>query len=229
LAYLIQQRKEKKMKKMTAVFLALFFWGCSHALEVTNLDKYQTTNYALNQGQRPTVGLVASEGDIHCSKLIKETASQLQKQADVTYPCHPGIGKDPEYLVEIKTNSNYKGSFWNWFPISFPGFLIFTPAWHGYVYKANYDFDVDITKEGTRIDTFKVPVEFNIRHADMDRTWVELGWLEWGVTALVGGLFSIPYDPDVTPQLVDKVERPLGEYMADKIMKSVKTNKPKGL
>jgi len=33
------------------------------------------------------------------------------------------------------------------------------------------------------------------------------------------------YDPDVTPQLMEKIERPLGEYMAGKIMQSIRTKR----
>ncbi len=33
------------------------------------------------------------------------------------------------------------------------------------------------------------------------------------------------YDPDVTPQLMEKVERPLGEYMAARIMQSIRAKR----
>jgi hypothetical protein len=213
------------MKKIIIVFLALSLFGCRHALDVKNLDTYSGAKSFISQKERPEIGLVGSEGDAYCSRLTNEIANQLQKQANVTYPCKPGSEKDPEYLVEMKIKSAYEGSFWNWFPISFPGFLIFTPAWYGYGYDAKYDFDINISKEGKTIDFFKVPVNFDIRHADMDRTWIELGWLEVGITALIGGLFSMSYDPDVTPQLMEKVERPLGEYMAAKIMQSIRTKR----
>jgi len=214
-----------KTKTMSILILALLLVGCSHTLEVKNLDKYNKTVFSINQTDRPNVGLVGSDGDADCSKLTSAIATQLQKQANVTYPCKPGSDKDPEYLVEMKITPAYEGSFWNWFPISFPGFLIFTPAWNGYGYDAKYNFAVTILKDGTQIDSFKEPVVFDIRHADMDRTWVELGWLEVGITALIGGLFSMSYDSDVTPLLMEKVERPLGEYMAARIMQSIRVKR----
>jgi len=214
-----------KTKTMSILILALLLVGCSHTLEVKNLDKYNKTAFSISQTDRLNVGIVGSGGDGDCGRLTNAIATQLQKQANVTYPCKPGSDKDPEYLVEMKITPAYEGSFWNWFPISFPGFLIFTPAWNGYGYDAKYDFDVTILKEGTKIDSFKEPVVFDIRHADMDRTWVELGWLEVGITAFIGGLFSMSYDPDVTPQLMEKIERPLGEYMAGKIMQSIRTKR----
>jgi len=216
-----------KTETMFTLLLALVLVGCSHGLEVKNLDKYSRTAFSINQMERPNVGLVSSEGgDISCSKLVKEVASQLQRQANVTYPCDPGTGKDPEYIVDIKVKSEYKGSFWNWFPISWPGFLIFTPAWNGFAYDANYDFDVTISKDGKQIDSFKEPVTFDIRHAELDRTWIEAaGWLFWTAPALVFGLFNTGYDTDVSPQLVEKVEKPLGEYMAARILQSIITKR----
>ena len=46
-----------------------------------------------------------------------------------------------DFIVKLDIPTEYKGSGWN-FLINFPGFLIFTPAWNGYVYKVNHTVDI---------------------------------------------------------------------------------------
>jgi hypothetical protein len=175
-------------------------------------------------GRDVSIGVVpvpTASTDNACQRLIKATANSLSRCANVVLPC-PADQK-VDYLVEISPKSEYKGSFWNWFPINWPGFLIFTPAWNGYAYKANYDFDMVIRKpeKGEQIASFSVPIHLKVRHADIDRTWTEIGWLEWGVIPLVVGPFFTAYDPDVTDQAMDKTEVQLGEYLAEKIISRI--------
>ena len=113
----------------------------------------------------------------------------------------------------------YKGSGWN-FLINFPGFLIFTPAWNGYVYRVNYDVDVLLSKasDSTKIDSFSLPIHLNVRHADFNRTWTEISYFEVGVIALVGGIVFTGYDDNVSQLVIDKIEVPIGEYVAQDIV-----------
>ena len=123
-----------------------------------------------------------------------------------------------DFLVKVKTSSEYKGSKWN-FLINWPGFLIWAPAWHGYDYRAIYGFDVDITdtRTGTARPRVSIPIDLDIRHADMNRTWTELSWFEWSLIAFIGGIVFTRYDKSVTPLLINAIETHIGDYTSSKI------------
>jgi hypothetical protein len=71
------------------------------------------------------------------------------------------------------------------------------------------------------LSSFDLPVNLDIRHAAIDRTWTEVSWFEVGIIALVGGVVFMEYDSDVTPLLMREIERPIGEYVAKKILTNV--------
>jgi hypothetical protein len=59
-------------------------------------------------------------------------------------------------------------------------------------------------------------------------TWTEIGWLEVGVIPFFGGLiFAGTYDPDVTPLVMDKIEQPVGDYIAQEIVSRINAYKSK--
>jgi hypothetical protein len=217
------------MRKIIVLLLGLVLIGCSHTLEIKNLDKYQGMAI-IPEKTKDTIGIVHQEAggiDVCCQRMLRGIGTALSKRAEVVP--HSPTDDRIKYTAQINMKSDYKGSFWNWFPINFPGFLIFTPAWNGYVYKANYDFDILLRDavEDKKIESFSVPIKLNLRHADMDRTWTEIGWLEWGVIPLVAGVTFISYDPDVTSALADRIEVPIGEYIAEKIILRINDYKNK--
>jgi len=201
---------------------AALLTGCSHRLEVKNLRSYQ--NMSLNPLEKACViGIVPSTEDIHSQKLIKGVGTALGKySATVVLPYAVGSTIRPDVIAKISVRPEYKGSGWN-FLINWPGFLIFTPAWHGYIYKANYEFELLLTKwsDNTRIDSWTMPVKLDLRHAAIDRTWTEIGWLEWGVIPLIGGIVFTRYDHDVTPLVAEKIEVPIGDYIAQEIVNRI--------
>jgi hypothetical protein len=125
-------------------------------------------------------------------------------------------------VAEINITPEYKGSGWN-FLINWPGFLVFVPALNGYVYKANYQVDIALAKSANpaQKDAWTMPINLDLRHAEIDRTWTEIGWLEWGVIPLIGGIVFTQYDPDVTPILIDAIETPVGDYIAQEIIQRI--------
>lgn len=131
-------------------------------------------------------------------------------------------GKRADVIASIGVKSVYGGSGWN-FLINWPGFLIFTPAWHGYNYKVSHTIDVQLNRgdDSTQFASFSLPVVLNIRHADMNRTWTEIGWLEWGIIPFVGGFVFISYDDNVTPLVAEKVAIPVGTYVAQEIVNRI--------
>lgn len=202
------------------VAMALLAMSCAHPLAVKNIGLYKPT-FTSSQQRTITVGLSASTASPEEERLVLAVTNAMKRDGfRVTYPFFPTEESLPtvEYLVKVTTSSEYKGSGWN-FLINWPGFLIWTPAWHGYRYRALYGFDVDITdtKTNTTLPRQSISVDLDIRHADMGRTWTEISWLEWSAIAFIGGLIFTRYDTDVTPLLVDATEHKIGDYVASKI------------
>jgi hypothetical protein len=208
----------------TTLALVIFCSGCAHQLTVKNLSSYQ--NKSVNPLKKPlTVGIVSTSEDKDCNQLVKGVGMALgggSYSATVVLPYLPGSDRRPDVVANIKISSEYAGSGWN-FLINWPGFLIFTPAWNGYVYKANYQVDIALTKgaDNAQIDSWAMPIKLDLRQAEIDRTWTEIGWLEVGVIPLIGGIVFTAYDTDVTPILIEKIEAPIGDYIAQEIVNRV--------
>jgi hypothetical protein len=151
---------------------------------------------------------------------MKGVGTALRKYtSNVTLPYQPGSTRPVDVIAHITIQPTYEGSGWN-FLINFPGFLIWTPAWHGYNYNVKYDVAITLMDGPNKrqLDSWKMPIDLHVRHADIDRTWTEISWLEVGAIAFVGGICFIQYDSDVTPLLLDKIENPIGDYIAQEII-----------
>ena len=204
--------------------LALFAAGCSHTLEVKNMQLYKPAFVNL-QGKSISVGVSAVTSTPEEERLVMAVVNTLKREGlKITYPFYPNDEnrQSVDYLVKLTCSSEYKGSGWN-FLINWPGFLIWTPAWHGYNYRALYGFDADITNTRTNesLPRISSPVHLELRHADMGRTWTEISWLEWSAIAFIGGIVFTRYDHDVTPLLLDHTEYKIGDYVGSKIASSL--------
>jgi len=205
--------------------LALFATSCSHTLEVKNMGLYKP-EFISTQGESLSIGLSAVTSTPEEERLVMALANALKRDGvKISYPFFPSgeNRQSVDFAVKLTTSSEYRGSGWN-FLINWPGFLVWAPAWHGYVYRVKYGFDADITdtKTNAALPRISAPVLLDIRHADMGRTWTELSWLEWSAIAFVGGLLFTRYDHDLTPQLVDATEIKIGDYVASKIAAALK-------
>jgi hypothetical protein len=207
---------------VTLVGIMMFGSGCVHTLEVKNMRAYE--NMQMNPLQKPiTIGVVPSTEDANTQQLMKGIGTALGRySATVLLPYSPGSASKADVVANIKILSEYKGSGWN-FLINFPGFLIFTPAWNGYVYKANYNVEIMLAKgaDNSRIDAWSTPINLDLRQAEFDRTWTEISWLEVGAIAFIGGCVFTGYDTDVTQPLVEKIENPIGDYIAQEIVNRI--------
>jgi hypothetical protein len=209
-----------------ALSLVMFSTGCAHQLTVKNLSTYQNTN--ASPLKKPlTIGIIPDAEGKDCQQLITGVGMALgggNYSATVIRPYLPQSSSDKraDVVATIKVASEYAGSGWN-FLINWPGFLIFTPAWNGYVYKANYQVGIVLAKgaDDAPIDSWEMPIHLNLRQAEIDRTWTEIGWLEFGVIPLIGGIVFTGYDTDVTDPLVQKIEMPIGDYIAQEIVNRV--------
>lgn len=201
---------------------AVFGSGCAHQLEVKNLRSYH--NMQMNPLNKPvTIGVIPSTEDIDSQRLMKGVGNALAKySATILMPYSPGSSRKADVVANIAIRPEYEGSGWN-FLVNFPGFLVWAPAWNGYVYHVNYNVQIMLTNaaDGSKIDSWAIPINLNLRHAAMDRTWTEISWFEVGVIALVGGIVFIQYDDDVTPLLVEKIEVPIGDYIGQEIVNRI--------
>lgn len=131
-------------------------------------------------------------------------------------------GHDVDVVAYVDVTPKYRGSWTNFF-VNWPGFLIFTPAWHGYTYHARLDTTVDIVVPRTnqKIAGVEWSHEYKFKQSDIGRTWVEVGWLEWGLIPLVGGFFAMQYDTDQTEPFMEEVSRSYGNQVGQRIAREL--------
>lgn len=205
------------MDKCGRVFLfpvLLLVAGCSHALEIRNLSDYQS-GVVQTLPRSVSIGIESSNTRRNGGMLVEGAAEALSKYAQVLYPYTQASGRDVNFLMNIAVKPRHKGSGAN-FWINWPGFLIWTPAWNGYVYKPAYDIDIALTSTGNGqvVDTFSLPIDLDVRQADIGRTWTEISWLEVSVIALIGGAAFTQYDPDITTMVEVESKATIGEHVA---------------
>lgn len=180
--------------------------GCAHQLEIRNIGMYSCPNYPI-RNKETQISVQPSGTDAYSDKLATSVSRQLNHYLKVTSECTP----DTDLIASYNITPKYKGSGWN-FLINWPGYLIWAPAWNGYAYTIDYDVDVKLYEPGKRnpVDHFNLPVNLDIHHASMDRTWTEIS----GPTAFVGGFVFMKYDHDVTHLVVAEEGPLLGNYIA---------------
>ena len=162
--------------------------GCAHPLVVKNISMHKPMAVS-SQASDVKIGFSAATTVPEEDRFISAIVNALKLDGfKITYPFF--LSEEHrhmvDYIVKLTTSSEYKGSGWN-FLINWPGFLLWTPAWHGYDYRAIFGFDVDITdtKTNKEFPRLSVPVDLDIRHADMNRTWTEVSWFEWSLIAFI--------------------------------------------
>jgi len=210
------------LKLVTIVFIGFMMFGCTHDLRITNLDRYQ--NFEFKQFRNKTIiGIVPELDNIEHKKIVKSFAEGLTKyEAVVILPYNLLNISSVDYITKISINSNYRGSWTNYF-IDFPGFLIWTPVWHGYNYTISHNVQIKLIsgKTNKEIKQFNIPIELKVKQADSGRTWVQCGWLETGIMPFIGGFFHIQYDDDVTAMVTKEIYYPIGSYVAEEIIDQI--------
>ena len=208
------------VKLTTSIALVSIFSGCAHQLEIKNLSMYRNTSL-MSLEKQARIGIVADTREMEGKRFIKDVADALRKY-NIQATTAVSLNKNNlDYIATITVDSEYKGSGWN-FLIDWPGFIIFTPAWHGYIYKINHDFNVALTEGGSsnkQIDSFNIPVELDVRHAAFGRTWLaESGWwLLYSIPSAVGGVIHTSYDNNVTPIAHEKAAPVVADFIAQEI------------
>lgn len=205
---------------MALILIGVFASGCAHPLTLENIGMYKSC-FVSSEYTDSSVGLSAVTNSPEEERLVMAIANDLKKNGfRVTYPFYPNQSntQNKDFTIKIATSSAYEGSGGN-FLVNWPGFLIWAPALFGYRYTAKFNFDVDITdnKNNVSIPRLTFPIDLKIKHADINRTWTEVSWLEFSVIAFIGGIAFTSYDNSVTPLLLDASENKIANYVGSKI------------
>lgn len=179
----------------------------------------------VSASKKQKLGVVSANRDPNTEIFVKETASELAKYADSIIFADNNPSLQPgsvDYWVKMSFQPSYDGSAWNFF-INWPGFLIWTPAWNGYIYKVNYLADVTITEAKTNrvIETLSIPFKFDVRHADIGRTWTEVGWLEVSIIPFISGFIFTQYDDDVSPLVPPATKDVVADNIAQQVIAKI--------
>lgn len=180
------------------LFIGLIFTGCSHPLRITNADNYFAPPSPPVKEPLKIGVTSANAADPQNSRYINSVVEALQRTGSferVVYPYNQTMHRDQvSIVIDITVVPHYSGEGLN-FLVNWPGFLIFAPAIWGYGYHAYLDTKVNITRlsDGSSQETL-ILTKYKFRQAEIDRTWTEVGWLEWGVIPLIGGIVFIQYE-----------------------------------
>jgi len=204
----------------------LSLFGCAHPMRVTNLDQYRLSPTPARQRN---VAVLPFHGGAderlffeHMVGALVAHPAVAELRDDWSWDAHePDF--EPDVVVSIETRARYRGSGWN-FPITWPGYLLFTHAWNGYVFHADVHAEIQIHDPDTRevADRSELDVTYSMRHCDHDRGfWAVSGWWmpPYTATALVAGLFFIRYDENATRPFHNRIRKPFGDYVAEQIMR----------
>ena len=202
--------------------------SCVHTMNVPNSDDYIATP---THGPRQKIAVLPFEG--------KKTAEPFFSFAVEALRAHPSVdqirsnwswdlkdpGFQPDVVIALDPQVTYEGSPWNML-ITFPGFLLFTHTWHGYVYYANIETGITVYDPGSRqvIEEDSLNTRYSMRHCDFGRGfWASSGWWMpgYGATSLLAGIFMIRYDTDAAIPFQKEIRTPYGEYIAESIVRPV--------
>jgi len=181
-------------RPLVLLLCALLCGGCNHALRVTNLGDYAVAARPASDAETLDVRLTPFSGTAEARFWFDAIVERLRQD--------PGIGElrsadeaadfEADRILAITPSVRHHSSGWN-FWINWPGFLIFFPASHGYMYRVDVMTGIAIyDAAGRPREQIDLPVSYRLRHADMDRaTFANMGWLFMSFTAFVGGIWNV--------------------------------------
>jgi len=197
--------------------------SCAHPGEVVNLDAYRLTP---SHGPLQRVAVLPFAGTPEAEPLFAHVTAALRSHPSVRELRtdwrweRPDADFVPDVVLSIEPTPGFSGSLWNYL-ITFPGFLLFTPAWHGYVYSGDITTTVRVhdpkTHDVVRSDA--IETAYSMRHCDFGRAfWAEIGWWTpgYGAASAFTGLYMITYDADATAPFHANIRAPYGEYIAER-------------
>jgi len=212
------------MRLFGTLVTAILSLGCSHALEVKNLDVYSAPVRLYAGDERFSVAVLPYSGSpaglFYFNSLV-ERIHNSPAVSELRTDYLPGKGGrfEPVLILSISPQVKYRSSGWN-FLINWPGFLIFTPAWNGYVYHADILTQVVVHDgSGKPMSEDAIPISYSIRQAEMDRTiFTGLTWLEVSALAFGGGIYNaFTFDDDIVGSLQVHVKDNYVNYVANQV------------
>jgi hypothetical protein len=211
----------KRLLTAGLLSVALAASGCSHAMHITNLHEYQPVPTAPLDPPRKVGVTSRNVTDPTTRGFVDAVAEGLRRDASFDRVVYPYDGRpDADVVLDISVSPRYSGRGSN-FLVNWPGFLIFAPAMWGYGYEAAIETQVSIRARDGATQELAIPTHYRFRQAEFDRTWTEIGWFEFGVIPLIGGVAFTQYDPDLTPEFVAKVAPNYGAYVAQRIREAL--------
>ena len=179
---------------LALLLCALLGSGCNHALRVTNLDDYLVAARAGSIAAPLDVRVTPFSGPPEARFWFDTIVERLRRE--------PGIRElrtsdeaadfEADRILAITPTVRHHSSGWN-FWINWPGFVIFLPASHGYIYRIEVITGIAIyNADGRPREQIDLPVSYRLRHADMDRaSFANMGWLFLSLTAFVSGIWNV--------------------------------------
>jgi hypothetical protein len=207
------------LKRCLPIVLIVLVNGCAHQLQLRNTSQY--TESAPYIKKTITLGVTTpatDEQEIFIDYIVDELYSL--PNCKVIYPYVVNDENPVDYIINIQASPKYRGSGMN-FIISWPGFLIFTPAWNGFEYFLDINTDVKIRDfaTGNILMSKNYNTKYKCNQAEFDRTFIEISWFEYSIIAFIGGILNTSYDNDITDDFNTAVSRVYGNYIARNIGK----------
>jgi len=195
--------------------------ACTHGMHVKNLNAYAKSATA---PQPLTIVLEDRSSDGEEREYFTYVHEALAVHPSVrAVHVSPRVPEDvvPDLVVGVRPHADYHGSWWNYF-ITFPGFLLFTHAWNGFVYRADLVTEVEVREPSRQpAQVSSIETSYNLRHCDFERgAWTSSGWYTpgYGGLNLLIGFFMVPYDEDSTSEFSKEVRTAYGRYIANSIV-----------
>ena len=195
--------------------------ACTHQMEVKNLHEFSKSTTAPRQ---LTIALedrsTSPEERVYFDYVREALAVHPAVRSVKVLPDAPADFA-PDFVVAVRPRADYRGSWLNYF-ITVPGFLLFTHAWNGFVYRADLVTELALSQPGTAPGAaFPVATDYDMRHCDFGRGfWTSSGWYTPGYGALNAliGFWMVRYDDDATPEFQAQVRSAYGAYIANSIV-----------
>lgn len=198
----------------------VFATGCAHPFKIKNLDDFRVSQSSLASSVPVSLGLEITAVDPEERRYADKLVRGLRKSRSLARIGAAGRRVDLyDYVAHIDLKVEHSGSLANFF-VSFPGFLVWAPAWHGFVYGETIVARIDISdgETGQVLDSVTERVSLDLRHSEIDRTWIELSWLELGVLAFAGGIYNTTFDDDIKGKASMRAGQVVGNYLASRIV-----------
>lgn len=203
-------------------FTFLFFimvGGCSHQLQLRNADQYSESMPYSSKELKIGVTSAATHTQENFVSYVVDEMYNLPG-CKILYPYAHDEKKPVDFEISLTITVKYSGSGTN-FLISWPGYIVFAPAWNGFIYFADICTEVLVRDfvNGNVVMSRSYDTKYRCNQSEFDRTFIEIGWLEWGIIPLIGGFFNTTYDVDITPEFNQAISRSYGSYISRNIGK----------